>query len=302
MPANTRDIKRRIRAIGNTKKITKAMELVAASKMRRAVQAVLATRMYANTAWSIVNELAQTVDRTKHPLLVEKEEVKTLGLLLIVSNRGLAGSFHRDLVEESASYIAKLKAVYPEMKTKVVLVGKKGRDIYAKHRHEITAEFEKSEVAHSVIDISPIARLVIDDYTKGQFDRVAVCYTDYLSSMKQEPHVMELLPIGVRDARLGAITKDEIKNGNHELPEFLFEPSADEVLDSMLYRLTELQIFQALLESNASEHSARMMSMRQASDAASDMIDDFTLLYNQARQASITTELADISGGRAALE
>lgn len=302
MPANTRDIKRRIRAIGNTKKITKAMELVAASKMRRAVQAVLATRMYANTAWAIVNELAQSVDRTKHPLLVEKEEVKTLGLLLIVSNRGLAGSFHRDLVEESASYIAKLKAVYPALKTKVVLVGKKGRDIYAKHRHEIMAEFEKSEVAHSVIDISPIARLVIDDYTKGQFDRVAVCYTDYLSSMKQEPHVMELLPIGTRDTRLGAITKDEITNGNHELPEFLFEPSADKVLDSMLYRLTELQIFQALLESNASEHSARMMSMRQASDAASDMIDDFTLLYNQARQASITTELADISGGRAALE
>jgi F-type H+-transporting ATPase subunit gamma len=302
MPAQTKEIKRRIRAVTNTRKITKAMELVAGAKMRKAVQVVLQTRQYAETAWDVVRDLASKTDPSKHPLLQSHERIRKVGIILITSNRGLCGGFNREVVDMVAEYVQKHKKENVEVEAEVFLLGKRGRDIMFKHGHEIIAEFAKLDVATRSSEITPLATSVIKDYVSGKYDKVAIAYTDYKSAVSQLPRIKKILPIEGEDPHLGYMKHVEMDEKESEAQEYLFEPNADIVLDEMLYRLIELQIYQALLESNASEHSARMMAMRQASDDASDMIDTLTFAFNQARQQAITTELADISGGRAALE
>lgn len=300
MPLATKEIKRRLRSIANTKKITKAMELVAAVKMRKAVKSVLATRAYSNAAWQIVKDLSARTDPAHHPLLQRKEKVKNMGVVLITSNRGLCGGFNREIVETVANY---LKG-QTETSVKVFLIGKRGRDIMYRHDHKIVAEFTKADVAESITEVTALAKLVISDYLSGKYDKVVMAYTDYESVIKQQPRIRKLLPIEQEDYELGFIdkAKKQVEVDKKQIDyEYLFEPSPDIVLDQMLYRLIELQIYQALLESNASEHSARMIAMRNASDAAGDMIDDLTLTFNQARQQAITSELADISSGTAAV-
>ncbi len=302
MALATRDIKRRIRSVTNTRKITKAMELMAATKMRRAVKAVLSTRAYSRAAWQIVQDLAERTDPSHHPLLQKRDKVKKVGLVLISSNRGLCGGFNREIIDTVAEYIANHKNENIEVEAEVLLMGKRGRDIMFRHGHEIVAEFEKLDVTTRVSEVTPLAKMLIGDYLTGKYDRVAVAYTDYYSAVRQEPKVKELLPIGKRDTHLGVVTNDPIRSIPKVKMEFLFEPSPDVVLEQMLERLIELQLYQALLESNASEHSARMLAMRNASDAAKDLMDDLNLTFNQARQAGITREIAEISAGRAALE
>ena len=181
-------------------------------------------------------------------------------------------------------------------------MGKRGRDIMYKHGQEVVAEFEKLDVTTRVSEVTPLAKMLIGDYLSGKYDKVAVAYTDYYSAVRQEPRIKELLPIGGRDKDLGVDTHDTAQPLPAPKLEFLFEPSPDVVLEQMLERLIELQLYQALLESNASEHSARMLAMRNASDAAKDLMDDLNLTFNQARQAGITREIAEISARRAALE
>ncbi len=300
MPVATRDIKRRIRSIGNTRKITKAMELVAAAKMRKAVQAVLATRAYAHAAWEIVTDLAHRSQEELHPLLQKSKKTRSLAIILITSNRGLCGGFNREIIEETGTYIHEQKNGGVQT-VDVILLGKKGTDIVSRHGQRVTAAYPKEDVARGVSDIASISRFVVNDFLSKKYDRVVVSYTDYVSAVSQEPYIRTILPIERESQKLGVIGKTA-NVPTHAFGEYLFEPSADIVLDNMLFRLIELQLYQALLESNASEHSARMFAMRNASDAASDMIDDLTLTYNQARQWSITAELADIIGGRAAVE
>jgi len=301
MPVATRDIKRRIRSVANTKKITKAMELVAAAKMRKAVNAVLETRDYANTAWEIIRNLAHKTDSARHPLLRKSKKIKKVGMILITSNRGLCGGFNREIIETVAGYIRKHKKENVEVEAEVFLLGKRGRDIMFKHGHEIIAEFTKLDVATRISEVTPLAQSVIVDYSSCKYDKIVIAYTDYKSAITQTPKVKQLLPIEKEDNELGFVDGEK-----HDIEiesfDYTFEPNPDAVLDQMIERLIELQIYQALLESNASEHSARMLAMRNASDAAGDMIQDLTFAYNQARQEAITTELADISGGRSALE
>lgn len=300
MPLATKEIKRRLRSIANTKKITKAMELVAAAKMRKAVQSVLATRAYSNAAWQIVKDLSARTDPAHHPLLQKKDKIKSIGVVLMTSNRGLCGGFNREIVETVADYLKDKAGAAVE----VSLVGKRGRDIMYRHDHKVVAEFTKADVAASITEVTALAKLIIGDYLSGKYDKVVMAYTDYESAVKQRPRIRKLLPIEQEDDELGFADKAkkqaEADKGQRDY-EYLFEPSPDAVLDQMLYRLIELQIYQALLESNASEHSARMIAMRNASEAASDMIDDLTLTFNQARQQAITSELADISAGTAAV-
>jgi len=300
MPLATREIKRRIRSIQNTHKITKAMEMVAAAKMRKAVQAVLATRAYARSAWEIIRDLAAKTDPSRHPLLQKREKVKRLGLIAIASNRGLAGGFNREIVEKVADYLKKQKEQKVQIAAEVILMGKKGRDIMFKYGHQIVAEYDKLDVSPGVAEITAMAKTVITEYISGKYDKVVIAYTDYQSAMIQKAKIRKILPIEREDDELGFVTGT--KPEKLEEYEYLFEPSPDAVLEQMLYRLIELQIYQALLETDASEHSARMLAMRNASEAASDMIFDLTLSYNQARQQAITAELADISAGRAAVE
>jgi len=301
MALASKEIKRRLRSIGNTKKITKAMEMVAAAKMRKAVNAVLETRTYANSAWEIVKNLAAKTDPTHHKLLQKNEKGK-VGLIMITSNRGLCGGFNREVIETVAKYMRNHKQDDIEVEAEVFLLGKKGRDIMFKHGHEIIAEFTKLDVTTRVSEVTPLAKAAIGDYISGRYKKVVIAYTDFQSTIKQVPTIKKLLPIEREDHELGYVSnkqeppQPEIQNDF----EYKFEPSPDVVLEKMLQRLVELQIYQALLESNASEHSARMLAMRNATDAAGDMIDDLTLTFNQARQQAITAELADISAGSAA--
>ncbi len=314
--AQTRDIKRRIKSIGNTKKVTKAMEMVAAAKMRKAVSNVLATRSYSTLAWDLVRNLAAKTESKYHPLLQRKSEVKKIGLVLVTSNRGLCGGFNTQIIQRTAAYIKNQKEI-SQAEVELVVIGKNGGNFMAKRGMNIVADFEKLDILTEITEIRPMAKLLIEDFISGKYGRVVFAYTDFISTLVQKPRVLELLPIVSEreDEDLGTV---EVRNAKSEKRkaepetrnadglemnfEYLFEPSPDEVLSELLPRLIEMQIYQAILESDASEHSARMVAMRNATDAASDMIDDLTLMFNKARQASITSELADISGGRLAME
>lgn len=315
--AGIRDIKRQIKSIGNTKKITRAMEMVSAAKMRKAVEAVLRTRTYANLSWETVLNLSRAKsDREQplHPLLTKRASVKSVAIVLISSNRGLCGGFNAALLAKAAASVRK-----HELPTDFIVIGKKGKAIYKYYNYNIIAEFEKQDLSIEVREVMPIARLVVDDYLSGKYDKVMVAYTDFVSASKQIPRVRQLLPIEIEreDKFLGVVGKDtrvgmteefvkekEMSHLAHDehRHEYIFEPSPEEVLDAMIPRLIEVQLYQAMLESNASEQSARMNAMHQATEAAGDMISDLTLFYNKARQEKITAEIAEISAGANALK
>jgi len=313
MSLGTREIKRRIKSVGNTKKITKAMELVAAVKMRKSVDAVLATRAYSNAAWEIIQDLSVKTDPRHHALLQKRDTIKRIGVVLLASNRGLCGGFNREVVEKLVAQLKKEKEQNADVAVEILLMGKRGSDIMHKHGYKVVADFQKADVAVSITEVTVISKMVIADFMNKKYDRVLLAYADFKSAISQKANVRKLLPIEQEDEELGHVNRAEkkenpstssrsgLKAGASRDFEYTFEPSPDAVLDQMLYRLIELQIYQALLESNASEHSARMMAMRSASDAAGDMIDDLTLTFNQARQQAITSELADISAGSAAI-
>lgn len=303
MAISTKIIRRRIRSIGNTKKITKAMELVAAAKMRRAVNAVTASRAYATIAWQIVSNVATRIGEGPHPLLQPHEAQQRLALIIVSSNRGLCGGFNSHIVTAALNY-SDQQMILGFTEQSWIAVGKKGAEALARQRRPMIAEFEKQDVVAGVEDSTALVSMVMKGYRAGQFDRVAVAYTDFVTPLLQRPRVKQLLPIQPTvDKELGSVgLKKEADVMNIDTREYMFEPSPTIVLDQLLPRLIEVQLYQALLESTASEHSARMLAMRNASDAATDMIDGLTLVYNQARQASITREIAEISGGKAALE
>lgn len=284
MPKGTRDIQRRLRSVRSTRKITKAMELVASAKMRRASQAVLATRPYTNEAWVMLNNLAAVTDPSHHPLLQAHAEVKNIGIVLVASTRGLVGGFNTQLISAT---VRAARAM--EGNVNIVLMGAKGRSIMSQHGLEITAEFPKEDIVTKVQQILPMSKLVIDGFQAGTYDKVLVAYMDFISTLVQKPVLKQLLPL-------------ISEQGSGPEAEFVFEPNPDAVLEYLLPRLVEMQLYRAVLETNASEQAARMVAMRNASDAAEDLIDDLTLTFNQARQASITQDLAEISAGRAALE
>jgi F-type H+-transporting ATPase subunit gamma len=247
-----------------------------------------------------------------HPLLTKRKEVKKVGLILISSNRGLCGGFNAAIISKVKESIKK-----HNVDTEIVLVGKKG-SILAPQGYHVAAEFEKADLVLSAAETNPIARMATAEYLSGKYDKIMLAYTDFISGVKQEPRVKQLLPVDIsaEDQFLGVVGKDETVGTSKEYIEekekkhlqsgeftyeYAFEPSANEVLDRIVPRLIEVQLYQALLESNASEHSARMTAMHQATEAASDMVSELTLFYNKARQASITAEIAEISAGANAL-
>jgi len=320
--ANTKDIQRRIKSIGNTKKITKAMEMVAATKMRRAIEAVLKTRTYANLSWATVLNLAKATanDSDRHSLLTPREEIKKVGIVLITSNRGLCGGFNTAIVNKVQNSIVKYqhRGQKVDIEAEFILMGKKGKTVKHYHGHNIVAEFTKLDLVSEVTEIVPVAKIIIEDYLNGKYDKIMLAYTDFVSASKQIPRVKQILPIDIdaRDEHLGVVGEDTrlgldkkfiekkeakyLKDEKYSY-EYTFEPSPEEVLSEMIPRLIEVQLFQALLESNASEHSARMAAMHQATEAAGDLVNELTLFYNKARQASITAEIAEISAGANAL-
>ncbi len=299
--AATGDLKRRIRGITSTKKITKAMELVAASKMRRAVTAALATRSYAYRAWELLTNLSSVTDSALHPLLVRREKRHGL-IVLFSSDRGLAGGLTTQLVRKLQEAVQG----FGDIPVNCIVYGKKGQDAVRRLGLPLVAAYANPSRKPIVADILPVAKTVVSEYLAGSYDRVKLVWSDYRSPLLQVAKKRTILPIerGELEATIketgGSVEFQGLDDV--ELREYAFEPSADEVLDAILVRLLEMQLYQALLDATASEHAARMMAMRNASDAATDLIDELTLNYNQVRQASITRDLSEISASRAALE
>lgn len=282
------------------------MEMVAAAKMRKAVEAVLRTRAYAHLSWSTVLNVSQSLDRKDgfvHPLLAKKDSVKKVGIVLITSNRGLCGGFNTAILNKAHESVKKHTA-----ETDFILIGKKGEAVFRLHGYSVAADFTKKDIALEISEVAPVAKMIIDDFLNGKYDKVMVAYTDFVNTSKQVPRVKQILPIDIQSHNeyLGTVEERVRSNIDKEFPdtkyEYLFEPSPKEVLNEMIPRLIEIQLYQALLESNASEHSARMSAMHQATDAAGDMADELTLFYNKARQTSITAEIAEISAGANALK
>ncbi len=265
------------------------MELVAASKMRKAVNAVALSRPYSKLAWNTVRSISSHVDTSLHPLLRLRSELKSVLLLLITSDRGLAGGFNTNILRKTRETIKNLGEGV-EMQT--ICIGKRGADAMKRMNLPIMASFQEITNNTKFEEVLPIGRLVIHEFTSEKFDKVLVAYTDFVSAVTQTPLIIELLPLG----------KEEETESIAEVADYTFEPSPEIVLNKILPRLVETMVYQAVLESAASEHSARMMAMRSASDAAGEMIDDLTFTFNQARQAGITQEIAEISSGKAALE
>ena len=282
--ANIRLIRRRIRGVQSTAKITRAMEMIATSKMRRAQDAGVAGRPYDQKIRQVIADLA-VMNQTgvAHPLL-QRREVKKIAIVHISPDRGLCGGLTANLNRKTAGFML-------GQKTPVILVavGRKGIDFMRRYGREMRAEFSQLGDRPSLLDTLAISRVIIDDYTNGYVDEVYVVYTRFVSTMVQTPVMEKLLPI---EPPAGNPTKSG---------DFDYEPDSEDVLGALLPRFVEMEIYHAILESIASEQSARMVAMRSATDNAAELIQDLTLAYNKARQEAITTELLDISGGAAAL-
>jgi F-type H+-transporting ATPase subunit gamma len=289
MPS-TREIRRRIRSVKNIAKVTNAMEAVAASKMRRAQQQVLATRPYAEKSWEVLTFLARlrATNAAEQPLL-QHRPVANVALLLITADRGLAGAYNSNIIRTAADQIHEWEAEGKQVR--VVTVGRKGMDWMLWYGHKwFWADFSGLSDRPTSGDIAPIARALIDAYASGVFDSVHIAYTAFVNTLRQEPRVFSILPI---EPAVPAVPM---------AADYIFEPDPAAILGEVLRGITELQILQAVYESIASEQSARMVAMRNATDAANDLIGDLTLSYNKARQEAITKELLDIVGGSAVLE
>ena len=288
--ANTQDIRRRIKAIRNTAQITKAMQMVAASKMRRAQQHALAGRPYATLMNKVLVSLQQRTDPRLHPLLHIREPKKEL-VLIISTDKGLAGALNTNLFREAANF--------DTSKTAFIVTGRKARQFIARTKRELLADFELKD-APSFVETKPMSKFCMDKFLKREVDKVSVLYTHFINTINQRATVQTLLPISSFD-----LPKKHEEGGGSEdvdpMVGYVFEPNAEAVLDMMLPYYVQFQVFQMILDARASEHSARMVAMKNATDNANQFIKDLTLEYNKMRQAGITTELLEIATAQMAL-
>ncbi len=325
MPS-TKEIRRRIKSIKSTRQITKAMEMVSAAKMRKAQMQTLATRAYASYAWQLIQNLSRQGGPSLHRLLRRPAKSQKALIILLTSNRGLIGGFNTNVTQAAIDYSKKYQT--PDF----ITMGKKGRDVIRKLGFSIIADFEKRDASSGVIDIQALAKLAVGDFVSGKYDRVAIIYMKFISTLVQKPTVVELLPLSplpnTPPSSSAKATADRQGEGNTEvgsspllgedkgLPaidlepsgdwqagggEYLFEPTVGQVLEEVLPKLTVMQIYQALLETNAAEHSARMVAMKNASESAADLVSELTLEFNQIRQGNITKEISEIVSGKLAL-
>lgn len=317
MAVNTKAIKGRIKSVKNTKKITKAMEMVSAAKMRKATEAVLRTRRYAKIARELLEHLGQ-IEEVSTPLL-EVRPVKKVLTVLISSNRGLCGSFNSNIIKATKKLLDDKenlatrrnggehhKDVAENIEIDIIGVGRKSSAFAKKHGYNLVAVFDKLSEKPSMDDVLPIAQMIIEGYKKKEYDKIIVAFTEFQSALVQEPKLRQLLPISTKDLikMTDQFAEESITKKEEELDisNYLFEPDIDMILEQVLPRLVEIQLYQAILESSASEHSARMVAMKNASESAEDMVKELTRIFNKGRQAAITQEIAEIAGGAAALE
>jgi F-type H+-transporting ATPase subunit gamma len=298
MALSTRAIRRRIKSVKNTSKITKAMELVSASKMRKAVSSVLMSRPFARLAWETVASIGAVIDVSLHPLLRKEKKSQRVLLILLTSDRGLAGGFNANINKK----VVQIVKDNGSENIDVIAVGRKGADTARRLKLNLIASFTGITNNPKFEETLPIGKMAVEDFIKEKYDQVILAYTDFISAVNQQPVVLELLPLGSVNEFNDTRRDSSLARNDGRAREYKFEPNPEAVLNRLLPRLVETMVYQAVLESAASEHSSRMLAMRNASDAAGDMIDSLTFTYNQFRQAAITREIAEISGGKAALE
>lgn len=289
--ANTQDIRRRIKSIRNTAQITKAMQMVAASKMRKAQQHALAGRPYSQLLNRVLVSLKGRTDPLFHPLLQVRPLRKEL-VLIISTDKGLAGALNTNLMREAAAF--------PAEQTVYVTTGRKARQFIARSRRELLADFELKD-SPTIVETKPMSKFCVDKFLSGEVDKVTVLYTQFINTISQRPVAQTLLPISpfALEAIAGSAAPNE--SAPEPMLEYIFEPSPEGVLDFMLPYYVQYQVFQMVLDARASEHSARMVAMKNATDNANQFIKDLTLEYNKMRQASITTELLEIATAQMAL-
>ena len=280
-----RKVRRRIKGVQNIAKITRAMEMIAASKMKKAQERGLAGRPYAEKIEQVIADLAALPDiGLQHPLL-RRRPVEKIAVVHITPDRGLCGGLNANLNRHLASFILRQKNP-----VEVVAVGRKGRDFLVRNSCKLCAEFTQLSDQPGYLDTLPISNIVIEEYTKGLIDMVYISYAQFVSTLVQKPVMKQLLPV-----------EPAVIPGAQNV-DYIYEPGAEAVLGGLLPRFVEMEIYHAILESIASEQSARMVAMRNATDSANELIGDLTLLYNKARQEAITRDLLDIIGGVVALE
>ncbi len=285
--ATARDILRRIRSVKNIGQVTRAMEAVSASKMRRAQERTLASREYAAKAREVLAFLAsQPGAEGAHPLLQERTQIQRVALVVITPDRGLAGALVSNVLRAAMRFIEQNQ----DKQIELITVGKKGRDFMRRYGPKIAADFPNPGDKVSALDAGGISRSVRDSFLQGDYDAVHLVYADFENMVVQRPVVMQLLPMSAEEGGTNTLNA-----------EYLIEPSPAAVLESLLPSLVDMQLYQALLEALASEHSARMVAMRAATDNAKQLASDLQLVYNKARQAAITSEILDIAGGAEAL-
>jgi F-type H+-transporting ATPase subunit gamma len=283
--ANIRLIRRRIKGIQATAKITRAMEMIATLKMRKAQERGLAGRPYSDKISQVLADLAALSrgEEAPHPLL-QSRPVNKIAVVHITPDRGLCGGLNANINRLTASFI--LEQGVP---VTLITVGRKGLEFMRRYKRDIRAEFTQLGDQPGLLDTLPISRIVIDDYTEGVVDQVFLVYTQFISTMVQKPFMKQILPV------------EPAVIPQAQNVEYIYEPGPQAVLGELLPRFVEMQVYHAILESIASKQSAQMVAMRNATENANELIEDLTLMYNKARQESITKELLDITGGAAAL-
>lgn len=288
--AGAREIRSKIASIKNTQKITRAMEMVAASKMRKTQERMRATKPYASKIYDVVKHIAHAHSEYHHPFM-QKREQKRIGLIVVTSDRGLCGGLNANLLREA---IQTMRPLHAEGKTfDLGVIGRKGQAFFRRVGGNVVAAVDQLGDTPSVADLIGVVKVMLDAYYNGEIDALHIAYNEFVNTMTQEPRIKALLPLPIAD-------EDERKALSHYW-DYLYEPDAKELLDGLLTRYIELQVYQAVVENIACEQAAKMIAMKSATDNAGELIKEFQLAYNKARQAAITQELAEIVGGADAL-
>jgi F-type H+-transporting ATPase subunit gamma len=291
-----REVQLRIRSVKNIAQVTRALQAVSASKVRKAMEAMFHTRPYATKAWQVLTHIAGQPGReTMHELLTPRPDAKNELVVLLTGDRGLAGAYNMNIVRFALQRFddSPLPVAY-------ITVGRKGRDLMIRRRKNIIAEFSDLPADPTFTDVSAIGRIAVDEFLTGNYDRVFLLYTDFVNMVKQVPTMKKLLPLEIDTGEARVETFGSGARG--PAATYIYEPSENEILDEIIPRFTALQVYQAVLEALASEHAARMVAMKNATDSATDLAGALQLEYNKARQQGITREILDIVGGAEAIK
>ena len=287
--AGAKEIRSKIASIKNTQKITRAMEMVAASKMRKTQERMRASKPYATKIYNVVRHIARATSEYRHPFMTERE-IKRIGLIVVTSDRGLCGGLNANLLRETINSMRQWQGAGKEID--LCVIGRKGQAFFKRVGGHVIASVDNLGDTPGIKDLLGAVKVMLDAFYKGEIDALHIVYNEFVNTMTQTPMVEQLLPLPKAE-------EDSKALGHHW--DYIYEPDAKELLDALLERYIELQAYQAVVENIACEQAAKMIAMKSATDNAGDLIKEFQLAYNKARQAAITQELAEIVGGAAAI-